>query len=220
MGTVTDEATTILSALGQLVEPLASVIPGDCEVVLHDLSLLPNSIVAISGDLTGRTIGSPSTDRLLRAHARKEYRTEIGYYSMLPDGRQLCCSTMIFRDSADVAVAALCVNSDTRNWRLLAELANSMMPAKADAETGPEANPGEEFLRDVDELASKLLGQAIANSEIPVGLMHKVHKIAVVQDLRDRGFFMLKESVERAANALGVTRFTIYNYLNELESES
>jgi len=47
----------------------------------------------------------------------------------------------------------------------------------------------------------------------------KRHKIAVVNDLKDRGFFMLKESVEMAAQALQVTRFTIYNYLNELGNE-
>jgi len=47
----------------------------------------------------------------------------------------------------------------------------------------------------------------------------KRHKIAVVNDLKDRGLFMLKESVEMAAQALQVTRFTIYNYLNELGNE-
>jgi len=41
----------------------------------------------------------------------------------------------------------------------------------------------------------------------------------VVNDLKDRGFFMLKESVGMAAQALQVTRFTVYNYLNELENE-
>jgi predicted transcriptional regulator YheO len=218
LGIESNETTTILNTLRQLVVPLVDVIPGDCEVVLHDLSLLPNSVVAIAGDITGRTVGSPSTDRLLRAHVRGEYRTETGYYSMLPDGRELCCSTMIFRDSADLPVAALCVNADMRNWRLLADLAHSMMPVKPEAGTETGDNSGEEFLRDVDELAARLLGQAIANAEIPVRLMRKSHKIAVVQDLRDRGFFMMKESVERAANALGVTRFTIYNYLNELDA--
>jgi len=52
-----------------------------------------------------------------------------------------------------------------------------------------------------------------------VDLMQKRHKIAVVNDLKDRGFFMLKESVEMAAAALQVTRFTIYNYLNELGND-
>lgn len=38
-----------------------------------------------------------------------------------------------------------------------------------------------------------------------------------MSDLKRRGFFMLRDSIEDAASALGVTRFTIYNYLNELD---
>ena len=49
--------------------------------------------------------------------------------------------------------------------------------------------------------------------------MQKKHKIAVVHLLKERGFFMLKESVGMAAQALQVTRFTVYNYLNELGNE-
>lgn len=74
-------------------------------------------------------------------------------------------------------------------------------------------------LQDIDELAQHLLAEAIDASGAPVDLMQKRHKIAVVNDLKDRGFFMRKESVEMAAQALQVTRFTIYNYLNELGNE-
>ena len=77
----------------------------------------------------------------------------------------------------------------------------------------------EELLRDVDELAQRVLSQAITSVGIPVELMHKRHKMAVVSDLKDRGFFLLKESVETAAQALGVTRFTVYNYLNALDQD-
>ena len=41
--------------------------------------------------------------------------------------------------------------------------------------------------------------------------------MCIRDSLKGRGFFMLKESVETAAAALGVTRFTIYNYLNVID---
>ena len=109
------------------------------------------------------------------------------------------------------------VNNDTRSWQLVAELARAMLPwTKADV-AQPGADDGEEFLRDVDELAQRVLARAVAAVEVPVDLMQKRHKLAVVQDLKERGFFLLKESVETAAQALGVTRFTVYNYLNEID---
>jgi predicted transcriptional regulator YheO len=89
-------------------------------------------------------------------------------------------------------------------------------PRQQDTQKPPE---DEKFFQDIDELAQHLLAEAIEASGAPVDLMQKRHKIAVVNDLKDRGFFMLKESVEMAAAALQVTRFTIYNYLNELGNE-
>lgn len=212
-----DEAAVILRTLTALVEPFAAILPGECEVVLHDLRLLPDSIVAIAGDLTGRSVGGPATDLLLRASARGSYSTALGYRTWHRDGRELRSSTLVFRDSAGTAVAALCVNNDTRGWQIVSELARSMLPWTRAEVTQPGAVDGEEFLRDVDELAQRVLARALAAVGVPVDLMQKRHKIAVVQDLKSRGFFLLKESVETAAQALGVTRFTVYNYLNEIE---
>lgn len=211
------EAEVILRTLHTLVEPLAALMPGECEVVLHDLRLLPNSIVAIAGNLSGRTVGGPATDLLLRASARGTYSTTLGYSGRNADGRELRNATLIFRDASSTAVAALCINNDTVSWRIVAELARSMMPwTRADL-TDPQYGEAEELLGDVDEVAQRVLASAIRAVDVPVDLMQKRHKLAVVRALRDRGFFLLKEGVETAAQALGVTRFSVYNYLNEIE---
>jgi hypothetical protein len=70
----------------------------------------------------------------------------------------------------------------------------------------------------VADVADSVLEQAIAATGVPVSLMAKRHKLAVVADLKQRGFFNLRESAERAGRALGVTRYTIYNYLKEIEN--
>lgn len=216
VGDPRDEPATILRTLAALVEPLAAIIPGDCEVVLHDLRLLPNSIVALAGCVTGRAVGGPATDLLLRGSAQRRLESRIGYVSRSPDGRELLSSTLVFRTSSGELTAALCINCDTKHWRLLAEVAAAMLPFSG---TQPGADPdnGEHFVPDVDNLADDLLARAITAADVPVDLMQKRHKVGVVLDLKERGFFILRESVERAARALGVSRFTIYNYLKELE---
>lgn len=211
-----DEASTILRTLSTLVEPLAAIIPGDCEVVLHDLRLLPNSIVALAGCVTGRAVGGPATDMLLRSSAQEHLESHLGYVSRSPDGRELLSSTLVFRTSGGVPTAALCINCDTKQWRLLADVAAAMLPFSGKA-TSSDPDSSEHFVPDVDNLADDLLSRAIAAAEVPIDLMQKRHKLGVVQDLKDRGFFILRESVERAARALGVSRFTIYNYLKELD---
>ena len=46
------------------------------------------------------------------------------------------------------------------------------------------------------------------------GDMTRENKQRAVRMLDDRGAFALRRSVERVADAMGVSRFTIYNYLN------
>lgn len=217
LGADPDEAHSILAGLAALVGPLHESIPGSNEVLLHDLSKLPNSVVVIEGDVTGRTIGSPATDTLLRAAAQGRLETTVAYESRLPGGRELRSTTIIARDSAGVPVAALCINVDVTMWRAVHAMAASMLPERPLAAADEPGEDGEAFAGDIDALAQHLLAQAVARAGAPVELMQKRHKLVVVQDLKERGFFMLKESVETAAQALGVTRFTIYNYLNELD---
>lgn len=203
----------IIRTLCQLAEPVAAVLPGECEVVVHDLSRLPNSIVAIAGNLTGRTPGGPATDKLLRDAAEGTLTTKLGYTGHSHDGRTLRSSTIIFRETDGSPVAAFCINNDTQSWQVAEQLVRSMLPWH----TGePEA---EEMVHDVDELSQQLLTSALAAVTTPVELMQKRHKLSVVRDLKARGFFSLRESAETAAQALGVTRFSIYNYLREIAEE-
>jgi len=213
------DAEQVLATLATLVEPLSRTIPADCEVVLHDLRRLPNSIVAIAGDITGRNVGGPATDLLLRKAAAGTIATTVGYETRLPDGRSLRSTTVVVRDAEGTAVAALCINTDVSIWRAVKAIAESMLPEESPTEQHTEQPPEEKFFPDIDELAKHLLAEAIDACGAPVDLMQKRHKIAVVKGLKDGGFFMLKESVEMAAHALQVTRFTVYNYLNELGNE-
>ena len=210
----------VLATLAMLVEPLSRTLPSDCEVVLHDLRRLPNSIVAMAGDMTGRSVGGPATDLLLRKAAAGTLDTTVGYETRMPDGRTLRSTTVVVRDEQGTAIAALCINSDVMIWQAVKAIAESMLPSQAPVrEDTQKPSEDEKFFQDIDELARHLLAEAIEAAGAPVDLMQKRHKIAVVNDLKDRGFFMLKESVEMAAQALQVTRFTIYNYLNELGNE-
>lgn len=213
------ENRMILDILSTVVDPLNRSLPGRTEVTLHDLAKMPHSTVAVAGRLTGRRIGDPPMDAVLQAHRDGTLDTLIGYESALPDGKPIRSSTVVIRNSAGEQVAALCIDSDVTVWAELHEIAQAMLPgARWPGRPEPErADPGLDHA--IDELASGHLEQAIASVGVPVELMHKKHKLAIVDDLKRRGFFKLKESVDTAAGALGVTRFTVYNYLNELDQQ-
>lgn len=50
-----------------------------------------------------------------------------------------------------------------------------------------------------------------------LGSLGRVDKQRAVTMLNERGAFELRRSVEQVAEALGVSRFTVYNYLNRPE---
>lgn len=209
------EAKQILQLLRPLVEPLQRAIPGNAEVVLHDFSRLPNSVIAIAGNVTHRTVGSPATESLLRAAASGHIETTETYDARLPGGRELRSSNIVLRDSHGAPAYALSINVDVTMWRAVHALAASMLPDAPVHARGEVAE--EQVASEVSALAQQLLRQALASIKMPVSQMQKRHKLAVVRDLRERGFFLIRDAVETVADALSVTRFTIYNYLNELD---
>lgn len=235
----------VFAVLSQLVGPLGRSLPGPVEIVLHDLAALPNSIVAIEGDVTGRRPGDPATDRLLESAASGSFETRTGYRTTSPSGRSLLSTTIVIRDAAGRPAAALCINRDVTDWQIIGSAARSILgeneaglgsggsggsggvggvghnernaqDERSGAAALGSADGGEAFVHDVDELAAAVLRQAVAEQDVPVSLMRKAHKVEAVRSLKRRGFFMLRDAVEMAAQALGVTRFTIYNYLNEI----
>ncbi|MEJ2857201.1 MULTISPECIES: aminotransferase class V-fold PLP-dependent enzyme [unclassified Saccharothrix] len=195
-----DESTAtadVFAALIPTVHSLADALGPGTEVVLHDLSALPNSIVAIAGDLTGRKVGGPMTDLLLGLVRRGTTQDLAGYETYAPDGRPIRSSTVFLRDARGVAIGCLCVNSDPGR------------PPTAPTE------PVETFPSDVDTLQRVLVDRAIRGVGVPVELMKKSHKSQVVKVLDEAGLFLIRDSVDHLAGVLGVTRYTIYNYLNE-----
>ncbi|MEU4762111.1 aminotransferase class V-fold PLP-dependent enzyme [Actinosynnema sp. NPDC023794] len=193
----------VLTALVPTVNSLATALGPGTEVVLHDLGALPDSIIAIAGDLTGRKVGGPMTDLLLGLVRRGTTQDLAGYETYAPDGRVIHSSTVFLRDADGVAVGCLCVNSDPGPNRR-PETAVSGAPAV-------EAFPG-----DVDTLQRLLVERAVTAVGVPVELMKKSHKSQVVRVLDEAGLFLIRDSIDYLAGVLGVTRYTIYNYLNEV----
>lgn len=55
------------------------------------------------------------------------------------------------------------------------------------------------------------------NYDRPLAELDRVEKQRVVKLLNEAGAFGLRKSVEQVAEVLGVSRFTVYNYLNRPE---
>lgn len=100
-----------------LVRFLGEALGPDTEVVLQDCSDFEHSILAIAnGNISGRAVGGPTTDLVLRIWQNREYEHKdylVRYAGTTSDGRRLMSSTFFIRDSGGVVIGFLCINHDT-----------------------------------------------------------------------------------------------------------
>ena len=200
----------------QMVEGLAQMLGSRYEVILHDLSHVESSIVAISGNVTNRKIGGPVTNyllQILKQHGDNAPNC-INYRSVLPDGRILRSSTMFIRDDEGHIIGSICINQDLTDFIVASKLAQELTAFGQPVVEGEETE--ELFAHDINEVMEAMVKSELEMARKPVSYMQKDDKLAVVQSLEDKGIFDVKGSVEYVAERLGVTNFTIYNYLKQV----
>ena len=211
-----------LHNLKDIVPLLAQVIGANCEIVLHDFSRLPNSIVAIGGELTHRAVGDTINPFALERIREGADQDLINYQVELEDGRVLRSSTIFVRDDHGMALGCLCVNLDVSDLLKIRAAIDALTISTGSVPDPFVEQPGvvtfhETFPKTVEDVMAETVSQAIANVGLEPALMHKRHKLQVVRLLEERGLFLVRDAVDYVAKELKVTRFTIYNYLNELK---
>lgn len=205
-----------IEAVIQTVEGLYKMLGSRYEIIVHDLSHVESSIVSLHGTITGRHIGGPVTNYLLQI--LKTYGDEapnsINYKNVLPDGRVLRSSTMFIRDNESHIIGSLCINQDMTDYIVTSKLLREM--TNFEEQKANEIKTDEIFTRDINEMMESVVRSELNMGSKPAAYMQKEDKLAFVKDLESKGIFDVKGAVEFVAECLGVTNFTIYNYLKEV----
>lgn len=217
------ERQLVLQVLHSTLQMLAGVVGPHVEVVLHDLDRPERSIVAIAnGHVTGRRVGGPVLGgprqdlgfaAVIRALQDRSGSTPLvleNYPTLAPDGRELRSSTVIFRDSGGRPFASLCSNSDLSGIAAAHACLGRMLGL------GSAPEPRGDEPQDMEHLLAQIIQGACPE---PGARLTKQHKLEAVRQMQERGLFIVKGGIEKAAAALGVTRYTIYNYLDQIRAE-
>jgi predicted transcriptional regulator YheO len=205
-----------LKTLLPLVRGLAEMFGPSCEVVLHDINALPHSIVAIeNGQVTGRARGDVPTDLMLRSLRHADEAPDVRVYVTSSDGKILKSLAVTLRDDAGAPYAILGVNFDisevVQTQRVLAALT---APGKSSDENAPEG--GEIFAADIRDVVAGMITKLLHEIGKTPATMSRDEKLAVVKRLDERGAFLVKRSAEQVADALDLSRYTIFSYLKEI----
>jgi len=203
-----------------VVRGLADMFGPDCEVVLHDLGEMPRSIVAIeNGHVSGRRLGDVPTDLMLRT-LRRSQNGGGGprVYLTSSRGRRLRCLSVTLRDAGGQAFGLLGVNLDVSAFSQAQRSLAALTASPADDAGGAETE--EVFAGDIREVVAAMIARALAETGKSPAQMTREEKMDVVKHLEERGAFLVKRAAEQVADALDLSRFTIFAYLKEIRRPS
>jgi predicted transcriptional regulator YheO len=203
-----------------VAEGLAEMLGPDCEVVLHDLSHMPHSIVAIeNGHVTGRRAGDAPTDQMLRSLRNADDTPDVRLYVTSTDGKTLKSLAVTLRDDDGHPIGVLGVNLDVSAivhvQRALAALAGVGRPGH---ESAPETK--ELFDGDIRDVLAGMIASTLTDMRKTPSTMTRDEKMEVVARLEERGAFLVKRSAEQVAEALDLSRFTVFSYLKEIRRQA
>lgn len=221
-----------LRILIPVVRGLAKILGKDYEVNLHDVSIPERSLVLCeNGYVTGRSEGGPMTDFGLLMLQSEEYQSREGVFNYIAKnnrGELIKCSCIFIRDENDKIIGFLCINYDLKKAVAAQELIEGLLRVEmSGAGVEPAEEPGarfpepvrESFAQDIDEVVGDSLAQVKRRIGKPFKYLTKPEKKEVVRELHDKGFFLLKGSVDILAAEMGNTKFTIYSYIREIQKK-
>jgi predicted transcriptional regulator YheO len=213
------ENELLFKTLEQIAEAIVNTFPRSFEVVVHDLSNPQASIRHITGDVTRRKTGGPVTDLVVKAlyQEKREISDRYNYKTTTKDGRTLKSTTAFIRNSQGEVVAAFCLNFDMTDY-LNAVHALEMFTTTSSLFAGSETKM-ETFSTSITETIEALFQQAVAKIGKESASMSMQERIDLVRELESSGVFKIKGGVEQIAMLMGVTKYTVYNYLKKSRLE-
>lgn len=202
-----------LDFFSHLAKGLAAQFGPNCEVVVHDLTGgSPDSSIVIieNGQVSGRKVGDgPSREVLDAIRSGKTAEDHLGYLVKTEDGKILKSSSIYIRDESGAVVGLFGINYDISLLLAVEDTLQNFTASNAAVKI-PERIP-----RNVSELLDDLIAQSVRLVGKPTALMTKEDKIRAIQFLSDAGAFLITKSGDRVSKFFGISKFTLYNYLDE-----
>ncbi|HBK67372.1 MAG TPA: YheO-like PAS domain protein [Firmicutes bacterium] len=203
-----------------MVDFLAEVLGSDAEVVLHDVSNIENSVVAIRNNhISGRKIGAPATNLALKVIKDPKFSNThfiTNYKGVSESGKTFKSSTYFIRNDKQQLIGTLCINIDVEKF---AQFKNYLENLIRFPQEDGDVNPVERFSSSVEGITFESIETIIKKNSISPERMSQDEKVEIIKELNNSGVFLLKGSVAEVASQLKVSEATIYRYLSKIKKK-
>ncbi len=210
-------AYTKLDMLKQIAHGIAVQFGNNCEVAIHDLHSehVQNSIVYIeNGHISGRNIGDGPSEAVITAlRHHGALPDKLSYLTKTEGGKILKSSTMyIYDEDTNIPHYILSINFDITNLMAIENSIHSLITCDSPAMNA--SSQPKLITHDVTQLLDLLIEESVKEVGVPVPLMSKDDKIKAIKFLNDAGAFLITKSGDKVARFFGISKYTLYSYVN------
>ncbi|MGV2814581.1 helix-turn-helix transcriptional regulator [Enterobacter cancerogenus] len=212
----------LTSVLEAAMDALSGTVSNNQEIVLHNLTTPEHSVQKIiNGHVSGRKKGDgllsgPDKDAgfaglLIKS---KEHATPLiikNYKTTSASGKIFNSASTIYYGTGGEPLMAFCINVDSSPNEQIRKALEALDITAVAGSDSPEISLGtiiDQTVRDIIEMHA-----------VPHQKIRKTQRQKIVSEMYKKGVFKMKGGVQYAANALGVTRYTIYNDLEVLDAK-
>lgn len=209
----------IMDSYASIIEGLSAYLGSAYEISLHSLEDYNHSVVKImNGYHSGRSAGAPLTDLALNMlkritdHGLSATETYTSYNAINSAGEHLKSSTIPVIGENNRVIGILCINfyMDSPLSEILQSLSggnSSHTEHEHFASTTTDT---------ISEAVNDARNQVMLNSNIPAVNKNK----ELIRILYEKGIFRIKDSVVEVANALNISKNTVYLHLRSISKDS
>ncbi len=205
----------ILNSYFVMAETIAGTFGSDCEVVIHDLSKPESSVVYVAnGTVTKRKVGQPFDHLVKQVLLNKNFKDDrmLNYMFETPDGKKIKSSSALIRDEKGDVIGMLCINYDITLYQNLQQKINGFL-LTSEEEKESEKDVDQSVMKVIDELILKIIGQEDVKN------MSRKKSVEIVRFMDEKGIFLVKGAMDKVAALMGVSKVTIYSYLDEAKGK-
>ena len=212
-----DKNNADLRKLIPIAAGIVKLLGKDLEVSIHEFSKSTpeSSIIHVEGKVTNRRQGNPETmiiPKNLRTYPDSVLDL-VGFKTITKDGRILKSNKIYIRNDRNDIIGCFCIKCDITeqlNYKNYLEQTTTVQDSFHNPDDSQEFSDP-----DVIAIVDTLIEKVISSMVITDGTISKEDKMRVVNALDLKKIFLVKGAVDRVAIVLGVSRYTIYNYLEQ-----
>jgi predicted transcriptional regulator YheO len=124
---------------------------------------------------------------------------------------------MFVRDEKNKTIGCLCINYDITDILASQKVLSAFTGITPAPQKEVEEKNQENFTNNINEMFENIFNEALEHIGKPGQKLNREDNINITRFLDHKGIFAVKNSVETIAEYLGVSRYTIYNYLKEIK---